>query len=273
MKEIINFKAGRFVISFEILNILMTEKYEGNASEVPSGDRTLLGVINYQQVPTPIYDMGYILEGTTAAEKNEALIRTLNEREQEHIDWIDALQESVDKGKTFTKARDPKQCSFSKWYTNFKSENDDLNHILTKFDEPHTKFHALADNILNLVETSGKEAGLKALKTARKTVLVSLQNLFDAARDIVESSYKPVIVYTTVNGVTPCLGFLVDSVDDALVISEEDIKSFTNSTGIQFMGNLNLPKMISGLVTKDNVNSLLIDPSSIKDPIAELESA
>ena len=77
------------------------------------------------------------------------------------------------------------------------------------------------------------------------------------------------IVYATVDGITPCLGFLVDSVDEALSISEKDIKSFENSSGIQFMGDLNLPKMISGLVIKDDVNSLLIDPSLIKVQLPE----
>jgi chemotaxis signal transduction protein len=120
-----------------------------------------------------------------------------------------------------------------------------------------------------MAEREGKEAALTQLHAARNTTLVSLRKLFAAAREIVSFSHKPVIVYTTIDGVTPCLGFLVDSVDDALTISEDDIKSFKNDTGIQFMGDLNLPKMISGLITKDNVNSLLIDPSLIKNPLPE----
>ena len=160
MKEIINFKAGRFIISFEILNILMTEKYEDNASEMPSGDKTLLGVINYQQIPTPIYDLGFILEGVTAKDKNNELIALLNTREQEHIDWLDALQESIENGTTFTKAKDARQCEFSKWYENFTTENSDFMHILKKFDAPHKKIHALAD-------TRGR-CGYKAITSRKK---------------------------------------------------------------------------------------------------------
>lgn len=269
MIEIINFKAGRYKISFEILNILMTEKYEENATQVPSGDGTLLGVINYQQVPTPIYDLSFILEGVTAQKKMDELISLLHAREQDHVSWIDSLEESILHNKNFTKARDPHQCAFGVWYDNFDSDNQDLMHILKKFDEPHKLIHSLADKLLTLAEKEGKDAALQELNKARNTTLYSLRKLFEAARESVTSSYKPVIVYTTLNGSTPCLGFLVDGVDDALTIDQSDIKSFENNNGIQFMGNLNLPSMIAGLITKDNVNSLLINPSLVYDEYKE----
>lgn len=274
MTEIINFRAGRYKISFEILNILMTEKYEGNATQVPSGDGTLMGVINYQKVPTPIYDLSKILEGITAEQKNSDLIDLLFAREQDHIDWLDALQDSIETGAVFTKAKDPHQCAFGKWYDSFNSENADLMHILKKFNEPHIEIHSLADKLLTMADSGNKDAALNELQIHRRTTLNSLRNLFSAAREAITTSYKPVIVYTTLNGSTPCLGFLVDSVDDALTIEETDIKSFSNDGAIQFMGDLNLPNMISGLITKDDVNSLLIDPSLVKAelPDASLEA-
>lgn len=269
MTEIINFRVGRYKISFEILNILMTEKYESNATQVPSGDGTLLGVINYQKVPTPIYDLSMILEGVTAKEKMSDLIELLHAREKDHVDWLNSLQESIETGSTFTKAKDPKQCAFGKWYSSFESENDDLTHILKKFDEPHVQIHGLADTLLKITENEGKEAALKILQRHRATTLNSLKSLFSAAREAVSSSYKPVIVYTTLDGSTPCLGFLVESVEDALTIEESDIKSFSNNGAIQFMGDLNLPNMISGLITKNDVNSLLIDPKLVTTELPE----
>ncbi|NVK26351.1 MAG: CZB domain-containing protein [Gammaproteobacteria bacterium] len=269
MTEIINFRAGRYKISFHILHILMTEKYENNATQVPSSDDTLLGVINYQKVPTPIYDLTRILEGSSAQQQMSDLIDLLHEREKDHVEWLNALQSSIETGTEFTKARDPHQCAFGKWYDSFKSENEDLKHILQKFDEPHKVIHSLADKLLKMAATEGKEQALKVLNQQRKSTLRLLLNLFSAAREAVSSSYKPVIVYTTLNGATPSLGFLVDSVDDALTIDESDIQSFVNDQAIKFAGELNLPRMISGLITKDDVNSLLIDPSLIDASLPE----
>lgn len=269
MTEIINFRAGRYKISFEILNILMTEKYEGNATQVPSGDGTLMGVINYQKVPTPIYDLTMILEGVTARQNMSELIDLLHRQEKEQISWIDALQDAVGTGTMFSKSKEPKQSEFGKWLSTFNSENDDLMHILKKFDTPLNNTYALADNILKMAELKGKEAALKELQQQRNTTFNALRKLFEAAREVISSSYKPVIVYTTLNGSTPCLGFLVESVDDALVIDESDIQSFANDGSIQFMGDLNLPNMISGLITKDDVNSLLIDPKLVKAELPE----
>ena len=267
MTEIINFKAGQYVISFEILNILMTEKYEDNASKVPSGDNTLLGIINYQNNPTPIYDLSLILEGSTSRQRMKDLIDLLNAREQDHVDWVDALGVSIEQDKPFTKAKDPTQCAFGRWYSEFSSENSDLMHMLRKFDEPHKEIHALADELLAVAQSEGKDVALEKLNIARNTTLVSLRKLFAAARESVTSSHKPVIVYTTLNGTTPCFGFLVDSVDDTLTITDSDIESFDNNSAITFAGNLNLPSMISGMVTKNNINSLLIDPSKVKTDI------
>ena len=269
MIEIINFKAGRFSISFEILNILMTEKYENNATQVPSDDGTLLGVINFQKEPTPIYDLSMILDGVTAKKKIADLVDLLNAKEKDHVDWLNALQHSLKTGEPFVKAKDPHQCAFGKWYDTFNSENADLMHILKKFDAPHKHIHSLADTLLELANKEGKDAALKVLNYERNTTLASLIKLFEDARESVTSSYKPVIVYTTLNGSTPCLGFLVDSVEDALTIEESDVASFVNNSGIQFMGNLNLPTMISGLIVKDNVNSLLINPSLVKPDLPE----
>jgi len=269
MKEIINFKAGRFIISFEILNILMTEKYEENASEVPSGDKTLLGVINYQQVPTPIYDLGVILEGSTAKDRNQALINSLTAKEQEQIEWVNALKESIETGKPFTETQDLNQSPFGLWTSRFNTENEDLLHILKKFEEPQKVIHELAGKLISMAHSEQKEQALVDLERAKNSTLASLTKLFSDAREVVEFSHKPVIVYTTIDGITPCLGFLVDSVDDAITISESDIKSFDNTSGIQFMGDLNLPKMISGLIIKDDINSLLIDPSMVKKPLPE----
>ena len=269
MTEIINFRVGRYKISFEILNILMTEKYEGNATQVPSGDGTLLGVINYQKVPTPIYDLSMILEGVTAKDKMSDLVELLHAREKDHVDWINSLEESIETGSPFTKAKDPKQCTFGKWYESFESENDDLTHILKKFDEPHVQIHHLADPLLTQAQNEGKEEALKTLSRHKQKTLGSLRGLFAAAREAVTSSYKPVIVYTTLDGSTPCLGFLVESVEDALTIEGSDIKSFSNDGAIQFMGDLNLPEMISGLITKNDVNSLLIDPKLVTTELPE----
>lgn len=269
MTDIINFKAGRYKISFEILNILMTEKYEGNATQVPSGDGTLLGVINYNKVPTPIYDLSMILEGTTAQKRMAELVEKLADMEQEHIDWLEELENAIEFSRPFTKPRDYKQSEFGKWHTSFDSENSDLLHMLTRFSAPLSDLYLLADKAIALSLDGQKEDALTAVEITKKTTLLSIRKLYEAARDSVTASHKPVIVYTTSNGTSPNLGFLVDSVDESLTISESDIQSFQNDSAIQFAGNLNLPTMIAGLITKDNINSLLIDPNSVAKELPE----
>jgi chemotaxis signal transduction protein len=269
MKEVINFNVGKHTISFEILNILMTVKYEDSATVVPSPDETLLGIINYKSVPTPIYDLSMVLDGVDAKSRMDELVQLLHDREKDHDDWLEALEASITKGIPFAKPKDPHQCKFGVWYDNFTSENQDLMLILKKFNEPHVELHSYADKLLAKAESGQVEEAQKELRHARNTTLASLKKLFNAARESITDSYKPIIVYTTMDGITPCLGFLVDSVADAMNVNESDIKSFTNNNDMQFIGNLNLPSMVKGLINKNDVNSLLIDPSQAKESLPE----
>ena len=52
----------------------------------------------------------------------------------------------------FTLARDPHQCAFGKWFDNFKTDNIAVSEVLKKFDAPHKRIHALADEIEELLE-------------------------------------------------------------------------------------------------------------------------
>ena len=45
--DLINFRVGQKTISLKILDILLTERYEGNLTSFPNGNPSFLGVKDY----------------------------------------------------------------------------------------------------------------------------------------------------------------------------------------------------------------------------------
>eukprot|EP00764_Aduncisulcus_paluster_P004363 gnl/Carplike_NY0171/17057_a26085_71.p1 GENE.gnl/Carplike_NY0171/17057_a26085_71~~gnl/Carplike_NY0171/17057_a26085_71.p1 ORF type:complete len:128 (+),score=3.76 gnl/Carplike_NY0171/17057_a26085_71:54-437(+) len=124
--DLINFRVGQKTISLKILDILLTERYEGNLTSLPNENKSFIGVKDYMETPTPIFDLGIVLNNHSTKDTNAELSDLLVEREKDHLDWLDALENSLVTGAPFTKATDPDKCAFGRWYNNFETDNEDL---------------------------------------------------------------------------------------------------------------------------------------------------
>jgi purine-binding chemotaxis protein CheW len=78
---------------------------------------------------------------TSAVEETESFCALMQQREQDHRNWLNELEAS---SRPFTLATDPHQCAFGKWYDKFKAENAWVAALLKKFDVPHRQIHGMA---------------------------------------------------------------------------------------------------------------------------------
>ncbi len=225
--DLVNFQVGTKTISLAILNILLTEQYKNNLTEMPNDNPNFIGVKEFMNTPVSIFDLGKILNKRSTAITNQDVVTQLTELK------FNALNDL---------AKNKKTNEFLKWHKNFKSEDDDLNSILTKVKE------LLRD---------------EQIQPENKTVNLKLERLFDSAIEQVENNYKPIIVYTTENGRDPLVGLLVDKVSDSIHVDESDIRSLEQITSIGFELDSEVKTMLKGLVQIENKHSLIIDPSCL----------
>ncbi len=260
--EVVNFRVGNYLVAFNILDILLTEKFSNDQTSMPSEDKAFLGVKDFMGTPTPIYDLGIAMNKSSTHAENQQLANLLNEREQDHENWLDALEYSVKNKQAFTLARDPAKCAFGQWYQTFTTKNEDLAEVLKRFDKPHKHIHSLADKALDMLDKGEQSEAIKLIQQERKVTLASLKRLFAIAREQLEVTYKPVTVYTTIDGRQPALGFVVDKVEDSLTVNNEQIKPLKEIT--QHIGNIDhrVKEMIEGLLTTQQYNSLLLSSKS-----------
>ncbi len=81
--DLINFRVGQKTISLKILDILLTERYENNLTSLPNENKSFIGVKDYMETPTPIFDLGIVLNNQSTNKTNAELTDLLVEKEKE----------------------------------------------------------------------------------------------------------------------------------------------------------------------------------------------
>jgi chemotaxis signal transduction protein len=263
--DLVNFRVGEKYIALNILDILVTERYQEDLTTIPTDDNSFLGVKDYVGTPTPVFDLGMIMNNTVTQEVNLKLVDIFAKGEREHEQWLAALEDTLKNNTPFNMEKSSHKCQFGQWYDGFIVEDEDLSSLLKRFEEPHNRLHGLADKLIGLKNSGQLEEALRQLDIERAGTYVQLKRLFDDAQTQITESYKPIIVYTTVDGRTPYIGLLVDSVEDSVNIDDSQIKSLSKIMETGFKLNEQTQKMLNGIVKIDNKYSLIIDSTAIFD--------
>lgn len=261
--DFINFKVGSKTISLKILDILVTERFEDDLTELPNKNKSFIGIKDYMGTPTPVFDLGLILNGESTYTTNAELAELLQAREKEHIEWLQSLENSIMNNTSFDGTRDPHKCVFGQWHDKFKTDDEDLQIILDRFTEPHNRIHQLADELLSKVQQGHKEEALEIFEQEKRTTYTLLLRLFESAKEQVMLDYKPIIIFTTTDGVHPHIGLLVDKVGQSVNVNKDDIKPLEKLTSVGFDIDPQTRNMMRGLIKMEQIHSVIIDPSAI----------
>ena len=188
-------------------------------------------VTDYQGNPVIVVDFANFTHSKSEHRDNFDLIKTLKQREQDHIDWLDALEDSVQNGTPFTKATDPHKCAFGQWYDTFKPEDELLSDIMADFDVPHQHIHSLAEKLLTLVDEGEKQRALDILEKERNTTLTKLRNLFAVARDRLTSITRPVFVFVQARK-SQMIAIRLDAIDDIILFNQKHYAPYDSMQGV-----------------------------------------
>jgi chemotaxis signal transduction protein len=166
----------------------------------------------FEGEPVPFVSSWNHMGQVTAYQEYAELNALLPQRRQDHLDWMAALESSIRHGHPFSRARSPFDCAFGKWYYSYRTTNRQLAPLLKSFDQPHARIHALADQLLGLVDVGKKEDALERFHRARATVLKELLSLFDEATRLTISLQRRVAILLRDGQMNCALG--ADAVND-----------------------------------------------------------
>ncbi len=259
---VFTFWIGDELFAINIENILSVTQDLEKLLQPPVKSRGLMGVINYMDEPVAVYNFAEMLNIPSTRQIKSGLVALLNEREQDHINWVDALEKSLKENIPFDKARDPHKCAFGQWYDKFTTRDEALMDIMKHFDKPHKEIHALAEELLDLKSNGQLDEALEKLRIARLTTLNHLIKYFSHARSQIEESLHTVVINITNDGVKPLVALKIDEIHEVMNFHQSDLR------GLERMGLdvvLEMDGLFKGYLGSDDNQSscLLLDTSNL----------
>lgn len=182
-------------------------------NDIPSSNKIIRGAVNVRGHMIPLFDFRTMIGDPLLIDERQELVNVLNQREQDHISWLEALFASVRDGTDFRKALNPKECAFGKWFYTYKAPDSSIDRILQQLEEPHNQIHGLAEGVLAKAKNGQKEEAIAMIEHAKLTVLSRLLRLFgDLKTALISDLRNLVLLLQTPSGFTYALG--IDGVEN-----------------------------------------------------------
>jgi purine-binding chemotaxis protein CheW len=162
--------------------------------------RHMRGIVDFRGKVLPSIDMRLCLGMQTRLEERTALVKTLADRKQDHLNWLTRLKDAVRGGTEITVETDPHKCAFGRWYDSFTSDSHALTAYLRRFDQPHKRIHGIAVQARELIEGGQAPAAIALIDRTEETELAKLIGLFDGAEAELEKASVEYLVIVQMGG-------------------------------------------------------------------------
>lgn len=194
-----------------------------DATPLPKAPPEVRGVINFRGRLIELLDARKLLGIKTVAEEIADFNAMMDQRYNDHRNWLNTLENSVKNDTEFTLATDPHKCAFGKWYDSYSSKNTNIMFLSTfaKFDKPHKEIHAIAHKAEHLIAQGDRQAAMQLVESTRNTTLAEMLGLFDDLKDSYLNSRKEIVVVIGEDE-SNCVGLSVDQITAIEHLSEYD---------------------------------------------------
>ena len=187
---------------------------------IPRLPTEIRGVLPFRGGNIPLFDLRVSFGVTTRDQETKDLVENLAQRRQDHINWLNKLEEEVHNAVPISVQTNPHLCAFGKWYDKFESDNANLRSYMLRFDEPHKAIHALAIEAKKLIDSNDTDGAKALIAKAKVEVLTRLLGLFDGIGELVEKYLKEYMV-------------VLDTGTQPFAIAVDDINFFSPLSDIE----------------------------------------
>lgn len=235
------FELARERFAAPVDHVLGLLKYEPSSLRRPFGESgNLAGYFLHQGRVIPVVELRTLLGMSSMTREAEEVQATLEQRKQDHINWLDELEASVREARAFRLTTDPHACKFGKWYDGlmgspgalqcFTNGSGPLEGVLRAFDQPHRRIHSIAEEVSALVAAGRQGAALAIIERSRSADLHTMIALFDRARDLFVSLRRTLMLILDHGGER--LGVLIDQVQNMRALPPEHMQCISVGTGL-----------------------------------------
>ncbi len=246
--EVITFYVAATQYATPVSEVRYIEQDKRKTTRIEVNTKLGAEVTTYQGKPVPIYDFAELMGCEADYIKNTRLLQILKDREKDHIQWMDALEQSLRNDTEFNKDQDPNVCEFGRWYSTFKADDELLADIMEDFDEPHKRLHGLAEELLTMKAEGQLEEALNQFSIEKHRTLGKLISLFEAARERLETITRPILLY--INTGRKMIAVRLNAISDIVTYYRNDFTTQQDVDDNEAI--LNLSFVAGYLENKDN---------------------
>lgn len=268
-RQIFTFFVEDMMFGLDVENVLMLGQEVNEIQRLPIEERGFCGVVKFQGAVVPVLDYAHRLGIPSGMDVKSELLDVLSEREKDHIEWINALENSLKNHVAFTKATNSKECAFGKWQSSFETRDETLKELMEAFKEPHDRIHALAEELLALRDNNKLDEALEILTHERATTLSRLIGLFFRAKEQIQGGMRQVLLFVTLDGKTPRYALLIDEINDVMNYTASDFQSSRSGALGLFR---KIEDVVEGIFTrKDTPDCLFFDINKMTDSAEDMK--
>lgn len=190
---------------------------------LPDAPAEIRGVINFRGRLIQLVDTRTLLNIKTITNDINDFNTMIDQRCNDHLNWINTLEKTVLNNEEFTLQTNPHKCAFGKWYDSYDSKNTNImfSTTFTKFDKPHKEIHQIGITAKELIEKGDKDAAVKLINDTKDTKLKEMLGLFDDLKEAYNESRKEIAVVIGKNEQN-CVSLSVDQIVAIEHLSEID---------------------------------------------------
>jgi chemotaxis signal transduction protein len=187
------------------------------ASFVPHTPDYVRGVVNLRGSVIPLIDLRMRLGMPSFLEEIKDFCSLMDQREQDHKNWLIELEASIKENRDFALATDPHKCAFGKWYDNYEPESYAVSSLLMEFDAPHQRIHGIAEKVISLEKEGKLDAACKVIEECHDNELAEMIKLFASVKKAYRAKSNEVSI-------------VVESDTGNLAITVDDVESIEHFT-------------------------------------------
>jgi len=196
-------------------------------TKLPNEPEYIKGVVEYRNKIYRVIDLRNLLGLTGIDIKVNEFNELMRARKQDHLNWLNELENSVKDRTEFKLTTDPTKCAFGRWYYNYKTNDAALREYLDKFELPHIAIHNLAVKIKDLTAKNDFDAINKLIEQTKTTTLKNLIDLFDKAGELYKKSLAELLIILQKDNFRSA--FTVDEVLKVEYLNKIDKKDFNDT--------------------------------------------
>ncbi|MDI3536592.1 MAG: hypothetical protein PWP16_1190 [Eubacteriaceae bacterium] len=189
--------------------------------KMPDTAYYIKGAVNLRGEIIPVIDTRKFYGMPTVEEEVAEFKSVLAQRKQDHINWLNELEDSVREKRKFTLTTDPHACAFGKWYDNYKTEDLMLQQLLKKFDAPHKRVHYLAHEVEKLEDQGDYSKAFTLIEKARNRELSQMIKLFNSLCNEYTDSRRELTIVLESQESGKQMGMTVDKVIGVEMVQDE----------------------------------------------------